>query len=78
MALLPPIFKYYVVVDRVKQITNVFGHWEQLMTAIITKLADWAHEKEYRLTLTGWSDFSEKSNRKLQYHFSDLQASSSE
>lgn len=48
-------------------------YWEQRMTAMTTKLADWAHEKESRLTLTGSSDFSEKSTRKLQYHFSDLQ-----
>ena len=43
------------------------------MTAITTKLADWAHEKEFRLTLTGSSDFSDRSTRKLQYHFSDLE-----
>jgi len=48
-------------------------YWQQQMTAITTKLADWAHEKESRLTLTGSSDFSNQSNRKLQYHFSDLQ-----
>jgi Protein of unknown function (DUF2971) len=48
-------------------------YWEQRMTAITTKLADWAHEKEFRLTLSGSSDFSDKSTRKLQYHFSDLQ-----
>jgi hypothetical protein len=48
-------------------------YWEQRLTAITTKFADWAHEKEYRLTLTGSSDFSEKSTRKLQYRFSDLQ-----
>ena len=48
-------------------------YWEQRMTAITTKLADWAHEKEFRLTLTGSSDFSDRSTRKLQYHFSDLE-----
>ncbi len=48
-------------------------YWEQQMTAITTKLADWAHEKEFRLTLTGSSDFSDQSTRKLQYHFSNLQ-----
>jgi len=48
-------------------------YWEQQMTAITTKLADWAHEKEFRLTLTGLSDFSDQSTRKLQYSFSDLQ-----
>jgi hypothetical protein len=48
-------------------------YWEQRMAAITTKLADWAHEKEFRLTLTGSSDFSDKSTRKLQYPFSDLQ-----
>ena len=48
-------------------------YWEQRMTTITTKLADWAHEKESRLTLTSSSDFADKSTRKLQYHFSDLQ-----
>jgi hypothetical protein len=48
-------------------------YWEQLTTAITTKLEDWAHEKEFRLTLTGLSDFSDQSTRKLQYSFSDLQ-----
>ena len=46
---------------------------EQQMTAITTKLEDWSHEKEFRLTLSGWSDFSDKSTRKLRYYFSDLQ-----
>jgi hypothetical protein len=48
-------------------------YWEQQMATITTKLADWAHEKEFRLTLTGLSDFSDQSTRKLQYHFSELQ-----
>ena len=30
-------------------------------------------KQEFRLTLAGWSDFSDPSSRKLQYHFADLQ-----
>jgi hypothetical protein len=48
-------------------------YWEQLTTAITTKLADWSHEKESRLTLTGLSDFTDPSTRLLQYQFLDLQ-----
>jgi hypothetical protein len=48
-------------------------YWEKQMTSITTKLVDWAHEKEFRLTLTGGSDYSDPPARKLQYHFSDLQ-----
>jgi hypothetical protein len=49
-------------------------YWENLMKAITTKLMDWAHEKEFRLTLSSpVTDFTDPSTRKLQYHFSDLQ-----
>jgi hypothetical protein len=48
-------------------------YWEQQVAMITTKLTDWGQEKEFRLTLTGMSDFSDQSTRKLQYHFSDLQ-----
>lgn len=48
-------------------------YWEQQMTTITTKHNDWAHEKEFRLTLSGLSDFTERSTRKLRYKFSDLQ-----
>lgn len=48
-------------------------YWEQLMAAITTKLPDWSHEREFRLILSGMSDFSDPSTRKLQYKFSDLQ-----
>jgi hypothetical protein len=49
-------------------------YWDQMMTAITTKLMDWGHEKEYRLTLSSSiTDFTDPATRKLQYHFSDLQ-----
>jgi hypothetical protein len=49
------------------------AYWEQLMRAITTKLMDWAHEKEFRLTLSSSiTDFTDLPTRKLQYHFSDL------
>lgn len=49
-------------------------YWQQLTTAMTTKLMDWAHEEEFRLTLiSSATDFTDASTRKLQYHFSDLQ-----
>lgn len=49
-------------------------YWEQLTTAMTTKLKDWAHEDEFRLTLiSSTTDFTDASTRKLQYNLSDLQ-----
>jgi hypothetical protein len=49
-------------------------YWEQSTTAITTKLTDWEHEKEFRLTLDGSiMDFTDPSSRKLKYRFEDLQ-----
>lgn len=49
-------------------------YWEDFLKALTTKLPDWAQEKEYRLPFYSFiTDFTEKSTRKLQYHFEDLQ-----
>jgi hypothetical protein len=47
-------------------------YWANSVTAITTKLCDWAHEGEYRATLGGLNDFSNSASRKLRYRFSDL------
>ncbi len=49
-------------------------YWDNFERAIITKLSDWQHESEYRVTLHSMiMDFSDKSTRKLRYRFEDLQ-----
>lgn len=50
-------------------------YWANLTKAITTKLADWTHENEYRLTLVSNSviDFGDGSRRKVHYDFQDLQ-----
>jgi hypothetical protein len=49
-------------------------YWNDFITLMTTKLPDWAHENEYRLTLHGLiTDFAEPSSRTLKYLFEDLQ-----
>ena len=50
-------------------------YWSNFTKAVTTKLTDWAHEDEYRLTLISNSlvDFRDDSRRKLRYDFADLQ-----
>ncbi|MBT2326896.1 DUF2971 domain-containing protein [Variovorax paradoxus] len=48
-------------------------YWKGFYPGATTKLADWAHEKEYRLLLTGMAlDFSDKERRKANYDFKNL------
>lgn len=49
-------------------------YWENFHTTVTTKLKDWQHEREYRITLQSHTvDLSILSERKLRYHFEDLQ-----
>lgn len=49
-------------------------YWSNFDRAITTKLADWQHECEYRMTLHSMiTDLSDKAPRKLRYRFEDLQ-----
>jgi len=49
-------------------------YWENFHTTVTTKLKDWQHEREYRITLQSHTvDLSILSERKLQYRFEDLQ-----
>lgn len=49
-------------------------YWGNFDRAITTKLADWQHESEYRLTLHSMvMDISDRNLRKLRYRFEDLQ-----
>ncbi|MHB8366120.1 MAG: DUF2971 domain-containing protein [Acidithiobacillus sp.] len=49
-------------------------YWISFRRLIFTKLRDWQHEDEYRLTLMSPLDsFSEAKDRKLKYRFSDLE-----
>jgi hypothetical protein len=42
--------------------------------SVTTKLKDWQHEREYRITLQSWlADLSIPSERTLRYRFEDLQ-----
>jgi hypothetical protein len=49
------------------------AYWENFHNAVTTKLKDWQHEKEYRVTLQSGRDLSDRSSRKLQYRFEDLE-----
>jgi hypothetical protein len=51
-------------------------YWDGFHRAVTSKLTDWQHEREYRLTLHSilHNLYSERSMRKLRYSFSDLQA----
>jgi hypothetical protein len=51
-------------------------YWDGFHRSITSKLTDWRHEGEYRLTLHSMLHnlYSERSLRKLRYNFSDLQA----
>ncbi len=46
-------------------------YWKQFDRAITTKLKDWAHENEFRLTYI--TDSTDPPARKLKYNFEDLQ-----
>jgi Protein of unknown function (DUF2971) len=49
-------------------------YWENFHTTVTTKLKDWQHEREYRITLQSHTvDLSILSERKLRYRFEDLQ-----
>jgi hypothetical protein len=49
-------------------------YWGQINAVMTTKLHDWSHEQEFRLTLhSSISDLEDRSTRKLEYHFSDLE-----
>ncbi len=53
-------------------------YWADFHAMTITKLQDWRHEDEYRLILMSpLGTFHESKDRKLTYHFSDLEGSSS-
>jgi hypothetical protein len=48
-------------------------YWSNLDRAITTKLSDWQHESEYRVTLYSMMmDFSDRAARKVRYRFEDL------
>jgi hypothetical protein len=48
-------------------------YWETFHAAVTTKLTDWRHEQEYRITLQSWSvDLSIPSERTMRYCFEDL------
>lgn len=49
-------------------------YWEGFHKTVTTKLKDWQHEREYRITLHSMiADLSRPEARKLQYRFEDLQ-----
>jgi len=49
-------------------------YWEQITVAMTTKLPDWSHEEEFRLTMnSSITDLGDRSIRKLDYHFEDLE-----
>jgi Protein of unknown function (DUF2971) len=49
-------------------------YWESFHMSVTTKLKDWQHEREYRITLqSGLVDLSIPSERTLRYRFADLQ-----
>ncbi len=48
-------------------------YWENFHNTITTKLKDWQHEREYRVTLQSDEDLSDRASRKLRYRFEDLQ-----
>jgi hypothetical protein len=49
-------------------------YWDTFHAGVTTKLTDWEHEQEYRITLQSWvADLSIPSERTLRYRFEDLQ-----
>ncbi len=49
-------------------------YWENFHMSVTSKLKDWQHEREYRITLQSWlADLSVPSERTLRYRFEDLQ-----
>jgi hypothetical protein len=49
-------------------------YWETFHSSVTTKLSDWQHEREYRITLQSQlADLSIPSERTLRYRFEDLQ-----
>jgi hypothetical protein len=49
-------------------------YWATFHAGVTNKLTDWQHEQEYRITLqSGLRDLSDSAERKLKYHFEDLQ-----
>jgi hypothetical protein len=52
------------------------AYWEGFHRSITSKLSDWRHEREYRLTLHSalHNFYSESWMRKLRYEFGDLRA----
>jgi hypothetical protein len=49
-------------------------YWDTFHAGVSTKLTDWQHEQEYRITLqSGAADLSIPSERTLRYRFEDLQ-----
>jgi hypothetical protein len=50
------------------------GYWQDFHAAGTTKLLDWQHEKEYRVTLHSMiANLANPTSRKLSYRFDDLQ-----
>lgn len=50
------------------------GYWEAFHATVTTKLLDWQHEREFRVTLhSAITDLSDPTSRKLGYRFDDLQ-----
>jgi hypothetical protein len=50
------------------------AYWESFDNAITTKLTDWRHEREYRITLhSTTANLSDPGSRKLRYRFNDLE-----
>ena len=49
-------------------------YWRNFESTVNAKLADWCHEREYRLILhSTFDDFDDKTKRRLKYKFSDLE-----
>lgn len=62
-----------------EEVFSTIDEWRQnnlaaFQALTITKLRDWQHENEYRLVLSSALDtFSKQADRKLRYHFADLE-----
>lgn len=48
-------------------------YWDQLHKCLVTKMPDWAYEKEYRMIIYPYDNFNEVEKRKFTYKFSDLE-----
>ena len=48
-------------------------YWENFHNAVTTKLKDWEHQREYRVTWQSDGDPGDRASRKLRYRFEDLQ-----